>query len=153
MSTHCPCPTPPGGAVTCEGRQFAYCRIVAGKVRSGCIPIPSAQADRPTQDTVLPLFQEVVASTGFETLLDRSVVISARPDEHGPSQPVIVPAGQDLPEFLYTCMQEGWVVIIASRRSIHFRAFRSVELMIRFPSVWSRADRGPQMVSEPLLER
>jgi hypothetical protein len=153
MSTRSPCPSPPGGAVTCEGRQFAYCHIVAGKVESGCIPIPAMQATQPTVDTVLPVFQEVLASIGITDLYEREVVITSRADERSFPREFIAPGDHTLSQFLYRCMQEArLVVVLAQRPSIRFRKFRATELMIRFPSIWSRADGEPALVARPLIE-
>lgn len=37
MKSHCKCPSPPGGSVSCDSRQVAYCLVVGGEVSSGCL--------------------------------------------------------------------------------------------------------------------
>lgn len=41
MKRHCQCPNPPGGSVTCDAHQVAYCKVVAGIVSSGCLTPPA----------------------------------------------------------------------------------------------------------------
>jgi hypothetical protein len=36
----CPCPSPPGGQVTCEDDQVAICRIIGGVPHGECITPP-----------------------------------------------------------------------------------------------------------------
>lgn len=44
MKRHCQCPSPPGGSVTCDAHQVAYCKVVAGIVSSGCLTPPAEEA-------------------------------------------------------------------------------------------------------------
>lgn len=44
MKRHCQCPSPPGGSVTCEAHQIAYCKVVAGVASSGCLTPPAEDA-------------------------------------------------------------------------------------------------------------
>ena len=41
-STSCDCPAPPGGTVTCDAGQAAYCWVdETGTLRGGCITLPA----------------------------------------------------------------------------------------------------------------
>lgn len=152
MNTQCPCPSPPGGAVTCQIGQFAYCYVNAGRVESGCRDIPATQAGRPTVDTIQPLFEEVVESLGFGGVSYQDVSIFTRGDELGPRGGRSQRAGANLAEFLYTCMQEGLVVAIATSRRSGPRGWHFFELLIRFPSIWSGTGEAVAFAKGPLAE-
>ncbi|NUO74755.1 MAG: hypothetical protein HOQ32_01955 [Lysobacter sp.] len=40
MKRTCNCPEPPGGSVTCDEGQVAYCKVVAGRPTTGCLTPP-----------------------------------------------------------------------------------------------------------------
>ncbi|UHQ23816.1 hypothetical protein LVB77_03645 [Lysobacter sp. 5GHs7-4] len=44
MKAHCRCPSPPGGSVTCDTHQVAYCKVVGGETFSGCLTPPAEEA-------------------------------------------------------------------------------------------------------------
>lgn len=150
MTTQCPCPHPPGGAVTCEGHQFAYCHVVRGQVQSGCIPILPSQTARPTPHTVLPVFRVALISAGFESFSDLYVsadngTLNQRPIRLGEDYAL----GEDFAaRTLYEAMDEGSVLIVMQRdHPFIVRRSHRVILLIRFPSIWSRHGREPQDVS------
>jgi hypothetical protein len=134
MNTKCPCPQPPGGSVTCEGHQFAYCHVIGGKVQSGCIPIPPTQAARPTLDTMLPLFWDTVTSAGFKNLSGRYLFSSSDGDSASPPWR-IKPGSLDASRFLFDSMDEGSVIVLTDRDA---SSPLGEVLLIRFPHIWSR---------------
>lgn len=74
------------------------------------------------------------------------------PERESGGERIHYPA-DNVPEFLYRCMQEGWVVVVATQLpSFTPRGARFVEVLIRFPSIWSSAERGSAMLEAPLLE-
>ena len=84
MKRHCQCPSPPGGSVTCEGHQIAYCKVVAGVASSGCLtpPAEEAYAIRDPERSLLALLRWTLDEIDFsmtgsdfvdESLLDMLV--------------------------------------------------------------------------------
>ena len=41
MKSHCRCPSPPGGSVSCDAHQIAYCKVSGGEVSTGCLTPPA----------------------------------------------------------------------------------------------------------------
>ena len=63
MKNTCSCPHPPGGTVTCEADQVAYCSAVAGKTDSGCISVTDPTGTSISREEKL---LSVLASIGFD---------------------------------------------------------------------------------------
>lgn len=142
-TTLCPCPHPPGGSVTCEGTQFAYCHIVDGEVRSGCIPIPKKINTPPTKATIVPLFKYVLVSAGFEDWVGLDGVYYATTNQPQPWR--FRATSDDLPETLEFAMKNGLSIGLISANHDSPRDLRSpYMLLIRFPGNWTQHDASPQ---------
>lgn len=142
-TTRCPCPHPPGGSVTCEGSQFAYCHVIDGEVRSGCIPSPRKSTRPPTTSAIVPLFKEVLASAGFDDRFARNVVYYA--DAGQPLPWRFQPDLGAFPEFLELAMQNGLAIgLILGDRGDYLRSQGTSMLLVRFPSIWARHDASPE---------
>lgn len=135
MSTPCPCPHPPGGSVTCAGNQFAYCHRINGDLRSGCIPISAADGERPTPSNIVTYFSSAMSAAEVPDWQARFIV-HAQIDEVGASGSTLQ---GNLGHFLYEAMDSGRIVqLIGQRRE------RVEELLLRFPSIWSRQRQEPE---------
>lgn len=53
--TRCDCPKPPGGAVSCESGNVAYCSIVNGEINAGCISLSALVAPGKSPTTIMEL--------------------------------------------------------------------------------------------------
>lgn len=141
MTTQCPCPHPPGGSVTCEGKQFAYCHVVDGEVQSGCIPIPSTQRGRPAENEMLRLLVQVLESGDFP-MYSLSRLSIALPPEF-PSRDRLIRMNTNANLFLFESMLEGNPVTLVDEAARQFRGPWPMMLLLRFPGIWSRFSSEP----------
>jgi len=125
---------------------------VAGKLRSGCIPV-SPKALRPTPDTVASQFAEAVAATGFGDVFAQNVVISARDEGSARSRRPMTWHDDKTPWFLYTCMEDATPVALSIVEPFEPDFMRAFKMMIRFPNMWADGNATPILLERPLLER
>ena len=141
MITQCPCPRPPGGSVTCEGHQFAYCHVVKGEVQSGCIPIPSWPQAAPSEARILSLFNKVLTGVGFEEWTHEGVLIV--PDRSFADQTIQF-LTSSATHVLHQSMRKGAVVSLCkSTDSLRKTPLLDVWLLVRFPQIWSNSGGEP----------
>ena len=98
-STSCDCPNPPGGTVSCDANQAAYCWIDEnGVFRSGCISLPAGSlksfADGNPQAVVTQLARALGKIVGHEPEIRRSVKTAI--DEYKDTLEIEIPGARAL---------------------------------------------------------
>lgn len=136
--TVCSCPAPPGGKVTCEAGQFAYCRVVDGKIESGCLPISEKYRKPPGLAQVQSVFEDVIARLGVYEWIDPFLNESAYR-----RNAASLGTSEGVSQYLFSCMKEGLSIGLSGViRQPDSGYFVPVELQLKFPRNWMDSDLG-----------
>lgn len=135
MSNHCSCPNPPGGDVTCQTNEIAYCKVVAGLPHSGCLPKPTLKEDGGRsipEDTLAWVLREI----GFDMMAPIYVSL-------GPELRVLL-GSREASFALRKLLDPGMQLTAFGRTALRhpFERADKVEATIRFPNRSAEYETG-----------